>query len=58
MTKKENKTKKRIRKKGKANKKENTKIKEDKKCTTKIHNSLPKYKRTEIKGRFSTGTSR
>ena len=37
MTKKENKTKKRIRKKGKANKKENTKIKEDKKCTTKIH---------------------
>ena len=44
--------------KGKASKKENTKIKEDKKCTTKIHNSLPKYKRIEIKGRFCTGTSR
>ena len=44
--------------KGKANEKENTKIKEDKRCTTKIHNNLPKYKRIEIKSRFSAGTSR
>ena len=41
-----------------ANKKENTKIKKDKKCTTRSHNSLPKYERIEIKSRFSTRTSR
>ena len=59
MTKKESQTKQKIKKKkGKASKKENTKIKEDKKCTTKIHNSLSKYKRIEIKSRFCTGTSR
>ena len=45
-------------KKGKADKKENTKCKEDKQCTTKICNSLPKYKRIAIKSRFSTRTSR
>ena len=44
-------------KKGKANQKENSKIKENKKCTTKFRNSLPKYKRIEIKNRFSTRTS-
>ena len=58
MTKKEKNQKENKEKKEKQIKKKNTNIKEDKKCSTKIQYSLPKYKRTEIKGRFSTGTSR
>ena len=34
------------------------KIKQDKNCTKNFHNSLPKYKRIEIKSRFSIKTSR
>ena len=52
------KTTKKIKEKRKPNRKENMRIKGNKNCTMKFYNSLPKYKRIEIKSRFSTRNNR